>query len=53
LYYPIAIKNYTKKYGGYLRTIFGTSSVIATAGAKIGDFKVKYLREYEAISKRL
>jgi hypothetical protein len=31
---------------GYLRVIFGT------AGAKIGDFKVEYLREFDAICKK-
>jgi hypothetical protein len=29
----------------------GSSSVIDTAGAKIGDFKVEYLREFEVICK--
>jgi hypothetical protein len=33
---PNSYKNYTKR--GYLRIIFGTSGVIVTAGAKIGDF---------------
>jgi hypothetical protein len=51
LYYPIAIK-ITQKYRGYLRIIFGISGVIYTIGAKIGDFKVEYLRKFEAICKR-
>jgi hypothetical protein len=32
--------------------VCGTSSVIDTASAKIGDFKVEYLREFEAICKK-
>jgi hypothetical protein len=51
LYYPIAIK-ITQKYRGYLRIIFGTSGVIDTAGAKIGDFKFEYLCKYKAICKK-
>jgi hypothetical protein len=50
LYYPIDI-TITQKYRGYLRIIFGSSGVIETAGAKIGDFIVEYLREFEAICK--
>jgi hypothetical protein len=51
LYYPIAI-TITQKYRGYLRILFGSSFVIDTAGAKIGDFIVEYLREFEAICKK-
>jgi hypothetical protein len=49
---PRSYNNHTKKYRGYLRIIFGTGGVIDTAGAKIGDFKVEYLREFEAICKK-
>jgi hypothetical protein len=31
---------------GYLRIVFGLSSVIDTNKAKLGDFKVEYLREF-------
>jgi hypothetical protein len=31
---------------------YQTSGVIDTAGDKIGDFKVEYLREFEAICKK-
>jgi hypothetical protein len=53
LYYPIAI-TITQKilYRGYLRIVFGMSGVIDTAQAKIGDFKVEYLREFQAICKK-
>jgi hypothetical protein len=52
LYNPIAI-TITRKYRGYLRIVIGTSYVIDTADAKIGDFKIgEYLREFEAISKK-
>jgi hypothetical protein len=51
LYYPIAI-NITQKYRGYLRIFFGHSGVIDTAEAKVGDFKVEYLREFHAICKK-
>jgi hypothetical protein len=40
LYYPIYI-TITQKYRGYLRIIFGSSGVIDTAFAKIGDLIVK------------
>jgi hypothetical protein len=30
----------------------GTSGEIETTGAKIGDFKVEYLRQFEAICKK-
>jgi hypothetical protein len=51
LYYPITI-TITKKYMGYLRIVFSTSGVIDTAGVKFGDFKVEYLREFEAICEK-
>jgi hypothetical protein len=51
LYYPIAI-TITQKYRGYLKIVFGKSGIIDTAGAKIDDFKVEYLREFEAIYKK-
>jgi hypothetical protein len=47
---PYSYNNHAhKKYRGYLRIIFGTRGVVDTAGAKIGDLKVEYLREFEAI----
>jgi hypothetical protein len=36
---------------GYIRIIFGSSSVIDTAGAKIDDFVVEYLRKFASICK--
>jgi hypothetical protein len=51
LYFPIAI-TITHKIEGYLRISFGSSGVIDTAGAKIGDFIVEYLCEFEAICKK-
>jgi hypothetical protein len=51
LYYPIAI-TITQKYRGYLRICWGYSGVIDSAGAKIGDFIVEYLREFKAICKK-
>jgi hypothetical protein len=50
LYYPIAV-TITHKNWGYLRIIFGSSGVIDTTGAKIGDFIVEYLCKFEAICK--
>jgi hypothetical protein len=43
LYYPIAI---TLTHKIYLRITFGDSGVIDTAVAKVGDFKVEYLRDF-------
>jgi hypothetical protein len=37
---------------GYLRIIFVSSGVIDTAAAKIGDFIVEHLREFEALCKK-
>jgi hypothetical protein len=37
---------------GYLRIVFGLRGVIDTADAKIGYFKVEYLREFEDICKK-
>jgi hypothetical protein len=51
LYYPIAIA-ITQKYRGYLRIIFVSSGVIDTTAAKIGDFILEHLREFEAICKK-
>jgi hypothetical protein len=51
LYYPTAI-TITQKYRDYLRIVIDTSGVTDTAGAKIGDFKVVYLREFEVICKK-
>jgi hypothetical protein len=44
--------NNHKKYKGYLRIIFGMSGVIDTPEAKIGDFIVDYLREFEVTCKK-
>jgi hypothetical protein len=48
---PSSYNNH-KKYMGYLRIVFGLGGVIDTAKAKIGDFKVEYLREFQAICKK-
>jgi hypothetical protein len=37
---------------GYLRIVFCPSGVIVTAEAKIGNFIVEYLLEFEAICKK-
>jgi hypothetical protein len=37
---------------GYLWIVFCDTGVIDTAEVKIGDFKVKYLREFQAIYKK-
>jgi hypothetical protein len=50
LYYPLAITITHKKE--VIGLFFCTSCANDTAGAKIGDFKVKYLREFEAICKK-
>jgi hypothetical protein len=51
LYYPIAI-TITQKYRGYSRIVFGLNGFIDTTQVKIGDFKVEYLCEFQAICKK-
>jgi hypothetical protein len=47
-------QSHTKiQYRGYLGIVFGTSGLIDTIGTKIGDFKVEYLRKFEAICKKV
>jgi hypothetical protein len=48
MYFAMTI-TITQKYRGYLMIVLGLSSIIDTTEAKIGDFEVEYLRQFQSI----